>query len=67
MARQRHERVNMSLVGQQVALSPTESPQLLNTIAPRDRVSGSGEVSGKITVPEMSANDLEASSLASNA
>ena len=59
MARQRHARVNSSLFGQQDVY---EDPQLLNSIASRDRISGTNEVAGEVTVSEMSSSASVATS-----
>ena len=66
MTRQRHERVNRSLVGQHVALSPNEDAQILNNIALRNGISGTGEVAGEVTMSEMSASALAAFSSVGN-
>jgi len=57
IARQRHESFNRYLVGH---------PQFLNTIAPRERISGTGEVAGEVTLYEMSASNSAASSSVGN-
>ena len=54
LARERHTRVNRSIVGQHPALSSANAPVLLSTVAPSGCVRGSGDVGGEVVVLEMS-------------
>ena len=58
--------MNISLVGQHATLFLTGTPSLLNTVAPHERVSRTGKVAREVTVSEMSASALAASSLVGN-
>lgn len=53
-AREWNTRVNRSLVGKLPAFSSANDHFLLNTVAPGDRVRGSGDIGGEVVVSEMS-------------
>ena len=63
--RMRNVRVNRSIIGQQAALSDTNTAVILNpTTAPADRERGSGEIAGEITINEISQPSSESSNTA---
>ena len=63
--RMRNVRVNRSMIGQQAALSETNTAVTLNpTTAQADRERGSGEIAGDITINEISQQSSESSNTA---